>query len=607
MAGRVLLIDDDPKVLRLLEATLRLKSYDVVKMESGVAALDWLKLDLPDLIISDIMMPDLDGYDFLRRVRATTKATQVPFIFLSARSEPDDVVRGLRLGADEFLRKPFSIDELLVRVERVLERNAKEPEDPLGRGVFDGDLAHLPLADVLRMLCVQRKTGLLVIDPKTTKGSGSLQLLEGQVVHGEFGALEGEAALCQMLLHDTGRFSFRPGEERPQRSIEVQTLPLLMEAFRLMDVGVLRRIDPHNLVAAATLARLIQIRRDEVGPLPLIDEIEEPSRPRGLEGLALRLTKGRPPPGTSQEVEIDDGSLNEPDFHETVQLDGREYLVDEEIPSLVDLSSNELEAARAITESPEDETDFGSAEIGPDTWERARVLRDEDADPDDSVGLDSIEMAPLIGTGEFERLEAELGIRREPSESAPPPVHDLSAVDVDLDDLEDLPATTQVSELRPEGSIILQAAPEAEPETDVDGEETGISLVDDTVYEVPVVQKEAGTDELMAVYERLKVVASKDLGSRDVMLGTRSGRVIASAIRDESRRGTVAAFSAQAIAFASADASGQHFAVLDAGDLHVIVLEVDHLRLFTILFDRKPEPPKVLDALRPELLRWRST
>ena len=68
-AERVLLIDDDPKVLRLLEATLRLKDYDVVKMESGVDALAWLKRQQPDLIISDIMMPDLDGYDFFRRVK----------------------------------------------------------------------------------------------------------------------------------------------------------------------------------------------------------------------------------------------------------------------------------------------------------------------------------------------------------------------------------------------------------------------------------------------------------------------------------------------------------------------------------------------------------
>ncbi len=593
---RVLLIDDDPKVLRLLEATLRLKSYDVVKMESGVEALRWLKSGgLPDLIISDIMMPDLDGYDFFRRVKASSAATQVPFIFLSARSEPDDVVRGLRLGADEFLRKPFSIDELLVRVERVLDRVPGEDEEGGGaRGVFDGDLAHMAPADVLRMLAVQRKTGLLRIDPKGIKGSGAVQLVEGQAVHAEFGALEGEAGLCQLLLHEDGRFSFRPGEELPQRTIDVQTLPLLMEAFRLMDVGVLRKIDPHNLVAAATLARLIQIRREEVGELPKIEDLEEPAMPLGMPGLALRLTKGRPPPGTSQEM--DASAMDEPDFHETVQLDSKEFAVDSgELPSMA-----ELEAAAAKTEDHGEVTDYSSVETGPDTWERAQILADADAtadttaDPDSSLGLDSIEMAPLFATGEIERLEGEIGVRPEPTDSAPPPIEEPTD-DATDESLEDLPARTQPSEERPEGTIFVTTEVKA------------ISLVDDTVYEVPVVQKEAGTEELMDLYERLKVVASKELKSRDVMLGTRSGRVIASAIRDEGQRGTVAAFSAQAIAFASEDPSGLQFAVLDAGDLHVIVVEIDHLRLFTTLFDRKPEPTAILDVLRPEIMRWRST
>jgi hypothetical protein len=81
--------------------------------------------------------------------------------------------------------------------------------------------------------------------------------------------------------------------------------------------------------------------------------------------------------------------------------------------------------------------------------------------------------------------------------------------------------------------------------------------------------------------------------------------VIVSAIQDEARRGTVSAFSAQAIAFASEDPSGLQFAVLNAGDLHVMVVEVDHLRLFTVLFDRQPDPDLVLEALRPILISWR--
>ena len=583
-AGRVLLVDDDPKVLRLLEATLRLKDYDVVKLESGTEALSWLRRDTPDLIISDIMMPDLDGYDFFRRVRATTQATQVPFIFLSARSEPEDVVRGLRLGADEFLRKPFSIDELLVRVERVLERAAHPgagPERlrPGARGVFEGDLEHMSLPDVIRMLSVQRKTGLLRIEPADGRGAGAIRLVEGQAVHAEIGVLDGQVALFQLLLCDRGVFSFRPGETVPGDTIAVQTLPLLMEALRLLDLGVLRRIDPHNGTAGLALKKVIEQRRGEVSPLPAIADLEEPSTPLGMPGMALRFTDGQPPRSDESDPDGAEGS----DFRDTIQFEPGPVLAREEIPSLREL----LEAGS------DSDTDIRSpGPTGPDTWERSGLLGqgagariDESFDPDDSVGLDSVEMAAAFATGEIEAIEQELGLREvtvSPLPAGALPIHDIGPPAVPQDD----PGAGKIY---------------------VTSEVKAISLVDDTAYEAPLPQVDvsSASERLMDLYEELKVAARSELQSRQVQLGTRSGRVIASAIQDEARRGTVSAFSAQAIAFASEDPSGLQFAVLNAGDLHVMVVEVDHLRLFTILFDRQPDPDRVLEAMRPILVPWR--
>ncbi len=569
VAGRVLLVDDDPKVLRLLEATLRLKDYDVVKLESGTEALAWLRRDTPDLIISDIMMPDLDGYDFFRRVRATTRATQVPFIFLSARSEPEDVVRGLRLGADEFLRKPFSIDELLVRVERVLERTSLPAgEDERlhsgARGVFEGDLEHMGLPDVIRMLSVQRKTGLLRVEPSDARGAGAIRLVEGQAVHAEVGVLDGEVALFQLLLAERGVFSFRPGETIPGDTIAVQTLPLLMEGFRLLDLGVLRRIDTHNGTAGLALKKVIEQRRTEIAPLPSIADIEEPSTPLGMPGMALRFTAGQPPADES-DSDFDDGS----DFKDTIQFDPSSVLDRDGIPSLRELLEEE-----PVTDIRSPGTE------GPDTWERSGLLgkearADQSIDPDDSVGLDSVELAAAFLTGELEAIEEEMGLR-EKSADGPSP------------------AAEPVEEVDP-GRIYVTSEVKA------------ISLVDDTAYEAPVpeVDSSSHSTQLMELYEELKVAARSEFGSRHVQLGTRSGRVIASAIQDEGRRGTVSAFSAQAIAFASEDPSGLQFAVLNAGDLHVMVVEVDHLRLFTVLFDRQPEPETVLERLRPILTPWR--
>lgn len=635
-AARVLLIDDDPKVLRLLEATLRLKDYDVVKMESGVDALAWLKRQQPDLIISDIMMPDLDGYDFFRRVKASTNSTEVPFIFLSARSEPEDVVKGLRLGADEFLRKPFSIDELLVRVERVLQRSgaASQPSDP-SRGVFEGDLEHMVLSDVIRMLSVQRKTGLLRVDLRRVAGSGALQLIEGQVVHAEFGALEGEPALFQMLVREEGRFSYRPGEELPGRTIDVMTLPLLMEAFRLIDLGVLRKVDPHNLVAGATLARLVSDRRKEVAPLPLIDEQVDPPRSLGLPGLALRLTRGRPPGEGSGEV--DSIGAEAPDFSDTVQTTTVDVFGTDELPSLPSLP---------------DIREGLAAEQDPDSWEHSGLIDEPsvphhpapDPDPDDAAdaadealdALDSMELAPGFLTAELDALEEELGLkpeavvtelRPEPTADEPPIIYDSSADDlapvpppgpgdplpipVVTEPTGEVPPSFPDLPLDPDEAVTMrpvdeELAPDSTGRIYVTTEVKAIALVDDTAYEIPVMEVDPGTDRLMDLYERVKVVASKELGTRQVQIGTRSGRVIASAIEDEGRRATVAAFSAQAIVFASEDPSGVQFASLDAGDLHVMVFEADHLRVFTLLFDRKPDPASVLEVVSPLVLTWRN-
>jgi CheY-like chemotaxis protein len=577
-AGRVLLVDDDPKVLRLLEATLRLKDYDVVKLESGTDALTWLRSDTPDLIISDIMMPDLDGYDFFRRVRATTRATQVPFIFLSARSEPEDVVRGLRLGADEFLRKPFSIDELLVRVERVLERavhpGAEDERLRQGaRGVFEGDLEHMSLSDVIRMLSVQRKTGVIRVEPAGGRGAGAIRLVEGQAVHAEIGVLDGQVALFQLLLCDRGVFSFRPGETLPGDTIAVQTLPLLMEALRLLDLGVLRRIDAHNGTAGLALKKVIEQRRNEISPLPAIADLEEPATPLGMPGMALRFTDGQPP--SASDSDVDDGS----DFKDTIQFDPGSVLGRDEIPSLRELLEGESD------------TDIRSpGPTGPDTWERSGLLGqeagarvDETFDPDDSVGLDSVEMAAAFATGEIEAIEQELGLREvtiSPLPAGATPINDVGS-----------PAAVEDGA----GRIYVTSEVKA------------IALVDDTAYEAPMPQVDhsSASERLMDLFEELKVATRSTLQSRQVQLGTRSGRVIVSAIQDEARRGTVSAFSAQAIAFASEDPSGLQFAVLNAGDLHVMVVEVDHLRLFTVLFDRQPDPDLVLEALRPILISWR--
>jgi DNA-binding response OmpR family regulator len=119
MAKRILIVDDEPRYLRLLEANLRTEGYEVVTAQDGMQALDVFSANPIDLVLLDVMMPRLDGFGATQRLR---EFTNVPIVILTARGEEQDRVRGLDLGADDYLVKPFSATELLARVRAVLRR-----------------------------------------------------------------------------------------------------------------------------------------------------------------------------------------------------------------------------------------------------------------------------------------------------------------------------------------------------------------------------------------------------------------------------------------------------------------------------------------------------
>ena len=115
----ILVVDDEPRMIQFIRMNLELEGYRVLQASNGLEALDTVRDELPDLVILDVMMPDLDGFETLRILRETS---DVPVIMLTVKSEEDDVVRGLRLGADDYVTKPFSPRELSSRVQALLRR-----------------------------------------------------------------------------------------------------------------------------------------------------------------------------------------------------------------------------------------------------------------------------------------------------------------------------------------------------------------------------------------------------------------------------------------------------------------------------------------------------
>ncbi|HEY2344085.1 MAG TPA: response regulator transcription factor [Chthoniobacteraceae bacterium] len=118
---KLLLADDDPVTLDSLDACVKREGFSTVLARNGREALEAWEKQRPDLLCLDIMMPEIDGYEVCRRVRA--KNAQAPILFLSAKNEEIDIVVGLQLGADDFIRKPFGKHELLARIRALLRRS----------------------------------------------------------------------------------------------------------------------------------------------------------------------------------------------------------------------------------------------------------------------------------------------------------------------------------------------------------------------------------------------------------------------------------------------------------------------------------------------------
>lgn len=137
MDKRILVVDDDPGLLKLVRANLQARGYQVDTADDGPAAVKCVEDNDLDLVILDVVLPTLNGFEVCRRIRALSP---VPVIMLTARDQGSDIVEGLNIGADDYITKPFAIDEFLARV-KVMLRRTRYPEDMPQAPFRSGDLA----------------------------------------------------------------------------------------------------------------------------------------------------------------------------------------------------------------------------------------------------------------------------------------------------------------------------------------------------------------------------------------------------------------------------------------------------------------------------------
>ena len=137
MKQRILTVDDELSIIRFLRSNLEDRGYTVISATNGEEALHMIEMELPDLIILDVMMPKMDGFEVCRQLR---EWSQIPIIMLSARGDEKDKVRCLDLGADDYIVKPFGANELIARVSAVLRRTKAASVSPTISTVTSGDL-----------------------------------------------------------------------------------------------------------------------------------------------------------------------------------------------------------------------------------------------------------------------------------------------------------------------------------------------------------------------------------------------------------------------------------------------------------------------------------
>ncbi len=148
--GRILVVEDDFDISNMLRIYFSGLGYDVQVAPRGEEALQLTRKQLPQLIVLDIMLPDIDGYEVCRRLRSTTRTSHIPIIFLTQKDERSDKIAGLELGADDYITKPFDIEELKLRVKNQIDRAERDHYTDPNSGLPSSALIEEKLREIMR-------------------------------------------------------------------------------------------------------------------------------------------------------------------------------------------------------------------------------------------------------------------------------------------------------------------------------------------------------------------------------------------------------------------------------------------------------------------------
>jgi DNA-binding response OmpR family regulator len=234
MKGKILIADDDPLLAKMLEITLTQENFITYTLPDGQEVLEKIHQINPDIIIADIMMPGMDGYELYRCLRKDPATAFIPFVFLSAKTSLSDQLEGFRMGADDFVCKPFKLEDLIVRLQRVIQRAARTRFFNT-RADFSGNLTQMKLVDIIQILELNHKTGELSFKNSTGKQIGKAFFKDGNLIHSHMGLLKGEEAFYGLMGETKGYFEFFVTPVDIVQTITIPNMSVLLNGTRMID------------------------------------------------------------------------------------------------------------------------------------------------------------------------------------------------------------------------------------------------------------------------------------------------------------------------------------------------------------------------------------